>query len=104
MPDKPDFPATPETASRLVGKIVSQTEPQGQVGRGQRAGDGDDGQPRAELFVADKLHFSEAGYDVVTSAIKWQKDMEAFARQDATNAPAKGGIVFVGSSSIVRWK
>lgn len=65
---------------------------------------GADGQPRPELFVADKLHFSEAGYNVVTSAIKWQKDMEAFARQDATNAPAKGGIVFVGSSSIRRWQ
>lgn len=26
---------------------------------------GDDGQPRAELFVADKLHFSEAAYDIV---------------------------------------
>ena len=65
---------------------------------------GSDGQPRAELFVADKLHFSEAGYDVVTSCIKWQKDMEAFARQDATNAPVKGGIVFTGSSSIRRWE
>lgn len=65
---------------------------------------GDDGQPRAELFVADKLHFSEAGYDVVTSCIKWQGAMDAFARADATNPPPKGGIVFVGSSSIVRWK
>ena len=65
---------------------------------------GADGQPRAELFVADKLHFSEAGYDVVTSCIKWQKDMEAFAKQDAANPPAKGGIVFTGSSSIRRWE
>jgi len=64
---------------------------------------GEDGQPRAELFVADKLHFSEAGYDVVTSCIKWQKDMEVFAQQDATNAPVQGGIVFTGSSSIRRW-
>lgn len=65
---------------------------------------GDDGQPRAELFVADKLHFSEAGYDVVTSCIKWQGAMDNFAKADATNPPPKGGIVFVGSSSIVRWK
>jgi lysophospholipase L1-like esterase len=65
---------------------------------------GDDGQPRAELFVADKLHFSEAGYDIVTSCIKWQKDMEAFAKQDATSPPVKGGIVFTGSSSIRRWE
>ncbi|NBV21322.1 MAG: hypothetical protein EBS05_05295 [Proteobacteria bacterium] len=65
---------------------------------------GADGQPRPELFVADKLHFSEAGYDVVTSCIRWQSAMDGFAKQDATNAPAKGGIVFVGSSSIVKWK
>ena len=65
---------------------------------------GDDGQPRAELFVADKLHFSEAGYDIVTSCIKWQSAMDAFAKSDASNPPVKGGIVFVGSSSIVRWK
>lgn len=65
---------------------------------------GEDGQPRAELFVADKLHFSEAGYDIVTSCIKWQGAMDGFAKQDTTNPTAKGGIVFVGSSSIVRWK
>ncbi|PAW82764.1 MAG: hypothetical protein B9S33_14685 [Pedosphaera sp. Tous-C6FEB] len=65
---------------------------------------GEDGQPRAELFVADRLHFSEAAYDIVTSCIKWQKDMDAFAKLDATNAPVKGGIVFVGSSSIRLWK
>ena len=65
---------------------------------------GDDGQPRVELFVSDKLHFSEAGYDIVTSSIKWQSAMDTFAKQDSVNAPAKGGIVFVGSSSIVRWK
>jgi lysophospholipase L1-like esterase len=31
---------------------------------------GADGKPRPELYVEDKLHFSEAGYDVVTSAIR----------------------------------
>ena len=65
---------------------------------------GDDGQPRAELFVADRLHFSEAGYDIVTSCIKWQGAMDTFASADAKTPPGKGGIVFVGSSSIVRWK
>ena len=63
-----------------------------------------DGKPREELFVADKLHFSEAGYDIVESCIKWQGAMDAFAKADAKSAPVKGGIVFVGSSSIVKWK
>lgn len=65
---------------------------------------GADGQPRPELYVEDKLHFSEAGYDVVTSAIRWQKDILAFAKKDAENAPPENPIVFTGSSSIVKWK
>ncbi|WP_397384707.1 GDSL-type esterase/lipase family protein [Prosthecobacter sp.] len=65
---------------------------------------GADGQPRPELYVEDKLHFSEAGYDVVTSAIRWQKDILAFAKKDAEKAPPENPIVFTGSSSIVKWK
>lgn len=62
------------------------------------------GKPRPELYVEDKLHFSEAGYDVVTSAIRWQKEILAFATQDAEKAPPANPIVFTGSSSIKRWK
>ena len=62
------------------------------------------GRPRLELYVEDKLHFSEAGYDVVTSAIRWQKDILAFAKKDAEKAPPENPIVFTGSSSIVKWK
>ncbi len=65
---------------------------------------GSDGKPRPELYVEDKLHFSEAGYDVVTSAIKWQKEIFAFAKQDAAKAPPANPIVFTGSSSIRMWK
>jgi lysophospholipase L1-like esterase len=65
---------------------------------------GADGQPRPELYVEDKLHFSEAGYDVVTSAIRWQKEMLAFGKQDAQKAPPERPIVFTGSSSIRMWK
>lgn len=65
---------------------------------------GSDGQPRAELYVKDKLHLSEAGYDVVTSAIKWQAEIRAFAKQDAEKAPPEAPIVFTGSSSIRLWK
>ncbi len=64
---------------------------------------GSDGKPRPELYVEDKLHFSEAGYDVVTSAIRWQKEIFAFAAQDAKKAPPANPIIFTGSSSIRRW-
>ncbi|MDZ4404173.1 GDSL-type esterase/lipase family protein [Prosthecobacter sp.] len=65
---------------------------------------GSDGKPRPELYVEDKLHFSEAGYDVVTSAIKWQKEIFTFAKLDAAKAPPANPIVFTGSSSIRMWK
>ncbi|MFO1483350.1 MAG: GDSL-type esterase/lipase family protein [Verrucomicrobiaceae bacterium] len=64
---------------------------------------GSDGKPRPELYVEDKLHFSEAGYDIVTSAIRWQKDILAFAEQDAKKVPPTNPIIFTGSSSIRRW-
>lgn len=35
---------------------------------------------------------------------KWEKDIAAFEAKDRENPPAKGGIVFVGSSSIRLWK
>lgn len=62
-----------------------------------------EGKPRPELYLDDKLHFSEAGYDVVTSAIRWQKEIFAFAKQDEEKAPPANPIVFTGSSSIRRW-
>lgn len=65
---------------------------------------GDDGKPRAECYVEDQLHFSEAGYDIVTSAIKWQGAINALVKLDATTPPPASPIVFVGSSSIVKWK
>lgn len=65
---------------------------------------GKDGVPNPEFYVEDKLHFSEAGYDVVTSCIKWQGEMKGFAKQDATTPPPASPIVFTGSSSIRMWK
>jgi len=35
---------------------------------------------------------------------KWEKEIAAYEQADAQNPPAKGGIVFVGSSSIRLWK
>jgi lysophospholipase L1-like esterase len=34
---------------------------------------------------------------------RWEKEMAAFERMDATNAPPKGAIVFTGSSTIRLW-
>lgn len=65
---------------------------------------GADGQPRPELYVEDRLHFSEAGYDIVTSAIKWQKEILAIEQRYAEKAAPAAPIVFIGSSSIRMWK
>ncbi len=35
---------------------------------------------------------------------RWEKSIRAFEHQDAENAPPKGEILFIGSSSIVMWK
>ena len=35
---------------------------------------------------------------------KWEQEISAYERTDATNPPAKGGIEFVGSSTIRLWK
>lgn len=38
------------------------------------------------------------------AGVPFESDIERFEAQDAANPPKPGGIVFVGSSSIVRWK
>jgi lysophospholipase L1-like esterase len=35
---------------------------------------------------------------------KWEKDIAKFEQADRANPPAKGSVLFVGSSTIVRWK
>jgi lysophospholipase L1-like esterase len=35
---------------------------------------------------------------------KWEKAISDYEKADATNPPAKGCIVFIGSSTIARWK
>jgi lysophospholipase L1-like esterase len=39
-----------------------------------------------------------------TGPERWEKDIAAFEKQDAAMPPIKGGIVFVGSSSIRMWR
>ena len=36
--------------------------------------------------------------------VKWEKDIAVFEQLDATNPPPKGGVEFIGSSTIARWK
>ena len=45
-----------------------------------------------------------AGRQAQDQAPPFEADIKKFEAEDAKNPPAKGGIVFVGSSSIVRWK
>lgn len=40
----------------------------------------------------------------LTGFAKWEKDVAAYEAADRENPPAKGGIVFIGSSSIRMWK
>jgi lysophospholipase L1-like esterase len=40
----------------------------------------------------------------VAASVKWEKEIAAFEQQDRDNPPPKGGVVFVGSSSIRMWK
>jgi hypothetical protein len=35
---------------------------------------------------------------------RWEPNVAKLEQQDAENKPAKGGVVFVGSSTIVKWK
>ena len=55
--------------------------------------------PALLLVVIGQFVFS-AEHDFV----RWEKSIAAFEQQDKTIAPPKGAILFVGASSIVRWK
>ena len=65
---------------------------------------GDDGQPRPELYVADQLHASPVCYALWTTLIKWDGALRDFARSTEASRPPKGAVLFIGSSSIVKWK
>jgi len=39
-----------------------------------------------------------------TDSTRWEKTIEAFEKQDKESPPPKGALLFVGSSTIVRWK
>ena len=35
---------------------------------------------------------------------RWEKEIAAYERMDRTNPPPKGGVLFIGSSTIRLWK
>lgn len=77
------------------------------------------GEPKPDIFVDDDLHLNAQGYAIWTdivkshlvavragfpSAAEWEPAIRRYETQDALHPPRPGGIVFVGSSSIARWR
>lgn len=56
------------------------------------------------LLLFSAFNLSVAFAQQTDKAAKWEKVVAAFERFDSTNPPPKGGIEFVGSSTIVKWK
>ena len=52
------------------------------------------------LLSAGFLQGAEPGHNFA----RWEKEIAAYERADATNPPPPGGIEFIGSSTIARWK
>ena len=52
------------------------------------------------LTFATQIVISAAGW---AAESRWEAAIRAFEAQDAKQAPAKNGILFVGSSSIRKW-
>jgi lysophospholipase L1-like esterase len=56
------------------------------------------------VFILTVLSYSAISAETNHNFAKWEKDIAAFERMDATNPPPKGCVVFIGSSTIARWK
>ncbi len=50
------------------------------------------------------LSVTVAASPLLADPAKWEKEIAAFEQADAAHPPAKGSIVFIGSSSIRMWK
>ena len=57
--------------------------------------------PRSLFAVL--LSLTALGPSLTAAPEKWTAAIDAFTQTDATNPPPRQGIVFVGSSSIVKW-
>ena len=58
---------------------------------------------RRFLFFAVLLAFSLVTVQAQNPSAKWKSAIQKFEQQDETDPPAKGGVLFVGSSSIRMW-
>ena len=56
------------------------------------------------LLIASAPITRCAETNAVHNFARWEKEIAAFERTDATNPPPKGAYVFIGSSTIARWK
>ena len=57
--------------------------------------------PRRSFFLLAVL---AAGAAAGAAPAKWAASIDAFTRAEAANPPPRDAVLFVGSSSIVRWK
>lgn len=55
------------------------------------------------LTIAHPEHAGMGTLEVTWSRPQWQKAMVTFAEADAAHPPTPGGVLFVGSSTIVGW-
>jgi hypothetical protein len=62
-------------------------------------------QPRARILLLPLLAVCGLIYaaDQEHNFTKWEKEIANYEQADKTNPPPKGGIVFIGSSTIRRW-
>ncbi len=58
----------------------------------------------ATSFLRRFLFFVILTASAVASPERWKPDIEAFIANDAAHPPPQNAVVFVGSSSIVKWK
>ena len=54
------------------------------------------------LGTAPFAHCAET--NAVHNFARWENEIAAFERHDASNAPAKGAYIFIGSSTVRLWK
>jgi lysophospholipase L1-like esterase len=58
----------------------------------------------AVVLLTTAATFAQAQTPPAHDYAKWEKDVAAFEAADKVNPPPKNAFVFVGSSTIVRWK